>query len=186
MSPEFSVRPLPALTDMERSWTTLTVWCIFCLLGSALVGGILAAQVPGHVWWWALLLVPLCLPLVIVVHESIHALVLRGLGYGVEIAVVACFPPAAYVSMYGQVLVPWHIMLGTLAPLIVVTGSALAVIMSGLHWLASLSALIVLGINLLGSVHDLCVVQQLAQLPRGSLLYGGAADAPPLVIQPNP
>jgi putative zincin peptidase len=115
----------------------------------------------------ALLLI--AVPLTIVIHELIHGLAFRALGYQVTYG-VAWHLGAAYAGAFGQFQQRRHMFVVALAPLFVLTAGLLPL-------LAFPSRAVVIGafmglvLNIGGAVGDLYLVWRLLRLPRGALLY---------------
>jgi hypothetical protein len=116
-----------------------------------------------------LLLAVITVLLTIVVHELIHGVALRLLGYRVTFG-ISLHLFAAYAAAFGQWQTRNHNILVALAPLLsltIVCVPLLALPNSAIVWLA----LIVLMMNTSGAVGDLYLVWQLLRLPRETLLY---------------
>ncbi|MBN1579956.1 MAG: DUF3267 domain-containing protein, partial [Anaerolineae bacterium] len=116
-----------------------------------------------------LVLVVATVLITMVIHELVHGLAYRLLGYRVTFGVsVHLF--AAYAAAFGQWQTRDHNIVAALAPLVVLTLLCipmLALPNTVIVWLA----LIVLMMNTSGAVGDLYLVWRLLHLPRKTLLY---------------
>src|SRR5687768_12408415 len=115
----------------------------------------------------ALLLV--AVPLTIVVHELIHGLAFRVLGYQVTYG-VAWHLGAAYAGAFGQFQLRRHMFVVALAPLFVLTAALLPLLAVPIRAVV-IVVFMMLVLNTGGAVGDLYLVWRLLRLPRGTLLY---------------
>ena len=116
-----------------------------------------------------LILVIVTVLFTLVIHEWIHGLVYRLLGYRVTFGVSAHLF-AAYAAAFGQWQTRNHNIIAALAPLLVLTMVCIPLMAlpnQAIAWLA-LTALMM---NTSGAVGDLYLVWRLLRLPRETLLY---------------
>ncbi len=124
---------------------------------------------PLRVSWLNLLLIGVTIPVVIVIHELIHGLVYRALGYTVTYGANVTLG-AAYAAAFNQWQTRSDNLIVALAPLLCLTGMLLPA-------LALPSPTLVLGtfmailFNIGGSIGDLYLVWRLLRLPPHTLLY---------------
>jgi|SRR5579859_4771224 len=111
----------------------------------------------------------LSLPGTIVIHELLHALVYRCLGYRVSFGVSAALM-AAYAAAFGQWQRRDHNILVALAPVLILTPLAIVCMALPQPALQRLGFWVAL-FNTAGSVGDFYLAWRLLRLPHGSLLY---------------
>lgn len=153
----------------------LQVASLFILLAAGLIFGRIAttAQSIGFGQWFSLslleiLLVLATLPFTIVVHELLHGLVFRLLGYDVSYGIAPALG-AAYAAAFGQWQQRGHNALAAAAPLVVLTAISLPLLT--VPGVLSNTAFVLLLINTSGAVGDAYILYRLARMPRGTLLY---------------
>jgi hypothetical protein len=153
----------------------LQVASLIILLASGIGFGRIATTAQGISFgqWFSLnileiLLTLAALPLTIVVHELLHGLVFRLLGYDVRYGIAPALG-AAYAAAFGQWQQRGHNALAAAAPLVVLT--ALSVPLLTVPGVLSNIAFVVLLINTSGAVGDAYILYRLARMPRGTLLY---------------
>ncbi|WP_132057036.1 metalloprotease family protein [Halorussus amylolyticus] len=104
----------------------------------------------------------------VVVHELIHGLVSRALGYRVRYG-LALNMGAAYAAAFGQFQTRRDNLLIALAPVVVFTVVLVPLLAGPLR--IALAAFLVLVVNTSGAVGDLYLAYRLARMPEGTLLY---------------
>jgi hypothetical protein len=176
--------PLTALPAGYRPGYRLTLpHCTLALGGGALT--ILAVAIFGWLTWLfqgamlpppgtpvpllEITLIPalVCVPLVLL-HELIHALVYRLLGYQVRFGVDWRLP-GAYVIVPRQYQRRSHLLVTALAPLLLLTLTSVP-FLAVPNTMVVVAALSVLVGNTGGAIGDLYIVSRLLRLPRGTLL----------------
>jgi hypothetical protein len=105
----------------------------------------------------------------IVVHEWVHGLVYRVLGYHVSYG-LSWRMGAAYAAAFGQWQKRDHNLLAALAPLVVLTPLFIGLLATP-NQLLNLAAFSALIFNTSGAVGDLYLSWRLVRLPKGALLY---------------
>ena len=103
------------------------------------------------------------------VHEGIHGVAYRLLGYRVTFG-VSRHLLAAYAAAFDQWQSRTHNLIVALAPLVVLTGILLPFLAVN-NRAAVLAALAALMVNTAGAVGDLYLAWRLLRMPRGTLLY---------------
>jgi hypothetical protein len=117
---------------------------------------------------WVLLL-PTVTILVIVVHELLHGLALRVLGYRVSYG-IAPHLGAAYAAAFGQFLPRRHMLPVALTPLVGLTLLLVPLLTVPNRFVVG-GALLALLINSSGAVGDIYAVWRTLRMPRGTLFY---------------
>jgi len=103
------------------------------------------------------------------VHEWVHGLIYRILGYRVSYG-LSWRMGAAYAAAFGQWQKRDHNLLAALAPLVVLTPLLIGLLATSNH-LLNLAAFSALIFNTSGAVGDLYLTWRLLRLPKGALLY---------------
>ncbi|WP_254543389.1 DUF3267 domain-containing protein [Halomarina pelagica] len=109
----------------------------------------------------------------IVVHEGVHAIAARALGYRVAFGVDRRLP-GVYAAAFGQIVTRRDQVLIALAPLVVVDALAVALLALGDGPLVGVG-FVAFVVNTAGAVGDLYVTWRAAGLPRGSVFYDVSA-----------
>ena len=105
----------------------------------------------------------------IMLHELIHATVLRVYGYQVSFGIVWQLL-VAYAAAFRQLQRRDHALVTTLAPIVLLTAVMLPLLAAPNHYIV-IVAFVVLLTNTAGAVGDLYLTWRLLCLPRQSLLY---------------
>jgi len=105
----------------------------------------------------------------IVLHELVHAAVLRAYDYQVSCGIV-WHMLVAYAAAFGQLQRRDHALKIAIAPLVLITAIALPLLATSNQYIVTIafSALLT---NSAGSVSDIYLAWQLARLPRQTLVY---------------
>ncbi|UPV73085.1 DUF3267 domain-containing protein [Halorussus limi] len=104
----------------------------------------------------------------IVVHELVHGLVYRLLGYRVQYG-LALNMGAAYAAAFGQFQTRWDNLRVGLTPLVAFT-VVLTPLLAG-PLVVALAAFLVLVVNTGGAIGDLYLSWRILRMPEGTLLY---------------
>nr|WP_282594730.1 DUF3267 domain-containing protein [Halomarina salina] len=113
----------------------------------------------------------------LVVHEAVHGVVARALGYRVTFGVahLGTLLYAAYAGTFEQRVTRRDLALTAVAPLVVITlGCALALAVVP-DWLV-VPFVVALIVNTSGVAGDLYLLYYLLRVPRGSLFYDVSVD----------
>jgi hypothetical protein len=105
----------------------------------------------------------------IVVHELIHGLVYRFLGYRVNYG-LALNVGAAYAAAFGQFQTRRDNLLVALAPIVVITAALTPLLAVGSLPVA-VAAFLVLVVNTSGAIGDLFIAWRLLRMPEGTLMF---------------
>lgn len=130
----------------------------------------------------SLILVIITVGLIVVVHELVHAAVLRLMDYRVQFGFNWRLP-GAYAAAFGQFMERNHNLWTALAPLVVINLLAVPLLAVPFFPVVSL-AFIALLVNTSGAVGDLYLAWRLLRMPRQTLLYDVSPERM-LVFEPK-
>lgn len=116
------------------------------------------------------------IPLTLVVHELIHGIVYRLLGYRVSYG-VSFQLGAAYAAAFGQFQKRGHNLISAVMPLLVITLIGVPLLTLPDSRVLAMCAFIMLLINTSGAVGDLYISYRLLHMPRETLLYDVSIDS---------
>jgi hypothetical protein len=113
----------------------------------------------------------------LVVHEAIHGLVARALGYHVTFGVarLGTLLYAAYAGTFDQRVSRRDLALVAVAPLVVITLGCILALAVAPDWLV-VPLVVALTVNTSGVAGDLYLLYYVGRVPRGSLFYDLSID----------
>lgn len=126
---------------------------------------------------WTLLALVTVSILTLLVHEALHGIVARILGYRVSFGVVRLdrLLFAAYAGTFEQRVTRRDLAVVAVAPLLFITVGCVVGLAAGPEWLLT-PLVVVLVVNTSGAAGDLYLLYYIARLPRGSLFYDLSID----------
>ena len=132
-------------------------------------GGMSALPVEVTLTLWDISVAIIATIMTMVVHEMIHAAVLRAYGYRASFGIVWRLL-VAYAAAFQQLQRREHALVTALAPIVVITAVTLPLLAAPNHY-SVIVAFVVLVTNTAGAIGDLYLAWQLVRLPRRALLY---------------
>jgi hypothetical protein len=163
--------------DYPKLWVNLATLVLLITLGPLLwrLTGFLHRQAPADAFrigpeqllviMLSIVLVP---PLTIVLHELLHGLTYRWLGYRISYGFYWRLGP--YTAAFGQFQRREHTIVVALAPLVVLSGGMLPLLAVREALVITIAFLTIL-INTSGATGDLYLVWRLLRMPPGTLTY---------------
>lgn len=150
-------------------------WLVWIIHGPEIFGGIVNVETDGDSFEMSSNLIDLVIPfgtallVTVIVHEALHGLAFRRVGYDVEYGVIlrkGVFYTAA-LEQYQRREDLFHV---ALIPLVLISLAAIPLLFVS-HPVVAITAYLVLILNTSGSVGDIYMTWRLWRMPAGTLLY---------------